>query len=100
MKIYIAGKITGDKRYKTKFAAAAKNLQAAGHVVLNPATIPQGMSNADNMRVCFAMMEAADVVLFLQDYQESKGAMLEWAWCQYVGKQTCYDLAVFGGTGR
>lgn len=100
MKIYIAGKITGDKRYKAKFAAAAKNLRAAGHVVLNPATIPQGMSNADNMRVCFAMMEAADVVLFLQDYQESKGAMLEWAWCQYVGKQTCYDLAAFGGAGR
>lgn len=99
MKIYIAGKIAGDKRYKAKFAAA-KNLQAADHVVLNPATIPQGMSNADNMRLCFAMMEAADVVLFLRDYQESQGAMLEWAWCQYVGKQTCYDLAAFGGTGK
>ena len=36
-------------------------------------------------------------VLFMQDYQDSRGAMLEWAWCQYVGKQTCYDLAVFGG---
>lgn len=51
----------------------------------------------DYMRLCFAMMEAADVVLFMQDYQDSRGAMLEWAWCQYVGKQTCYDLAVFGG---
>lgn len=27
----------------------------------------------------------------------SRGAMLEWAWCQYVGKQTCFDLAAFGG---
>lgn len=40
---------------------------------------------------------AADVVLFMQDYQDSRGAMLEWAWCQYVGKQTCFDLAAFGG---
>lgn len=51
----------------------------------------------DYMRLCFAMMEAADVVLFMQDYQDSRGAMLEWAWCQYVGKQTCFDLAAFGG---
>lgn len=27
----------------------------------------------------------------------SRGAMLELAWCQHVGKQTCFDLAAFGG---
>ena len=32
------------------------------------------------------MMEAADAVMFLPDYKESKGAMLEYAWCKYVGK--------------
>ena len=51
----------------------------------------------DYMRLCFAMMEAADVVLFMRDYQDSRGAMLEWAWCQHVGKQTCFDLVAFGG---
>lgn len=35
MKIYIAGKITGDRRYRAKFREAAKTLEAAGHVVLN-----------------------------------------------------------------
>ena len=49
------------------------------------------------MQKLAAMMEAADAVLFMQDYQDSRGAMLEWAWCQYVGKQTCFDLAAFGG---
>lgn len=73
-----------------------KKLAAAGHIVLNPATAPEGLRPVDYMRLCFAMMEAADVVLFMQDYQESRGAMLEWAWCQYVGKQTCFDLAAFG----
>lgn len=70
---------------------------AAGQIVLNPATAPEGLRPVDYMRLCFAMMEAADVVLFMQDYQDSRGAMLEWAWCQYVGKQTCFDLAAFGG---
>lgn len=31
------------------------------------------------------------------DRMEIQGAMLEWAWRQYVGKQTCFDLAAFGG---
>ena len=97
MKIYISGKITGDKHYKAKFREAEKKLKEAGHTVLNPAAQPAGLRPADYMRGCFAMMETADVVLFLHDYQDSKGAMLEWAWCQYVGKQTCYDLGVFGG---
>lgn len=22
---------------------------------------------------------------------------MEWAWRQYVGKQTCFDMAAFGG---
>lgn len=92
MKIYISGKITGDRRYKAKFREVEKKLAAAGHIVLNPATAPEGLRPVDYMRLCFAMMEAADVVLFMQDYQDSRGAMLEWAWCQYVGKQTCFDL--------
>lgn len=86
MKIYISGKITGDRRYKAKFREVEKKLAAA-----------EGLRPVDYMRLCFAMMEAADVVLFMQDYQDSRGAMLEWAWCQYVGKQTCFDLAAFGG---
>ena len=75
MKIYISGKITGDRRYKAKFREVEKKLAAAGHIVLNPATAPEGLRPVDYMRLCFAMMEAADVVLFMQDYQDSRGAM-------------------------
>lgn len=97
MKIYIAGKITGDTGYRAKFGRAEERLKKEGHIVLNPASLPEGLRTVDYMRLCFAMMEAADVVLFMQDYQDSRGAMLEWAWRQYVGKQTCFDLATFGG---
>lgn len=73
MKIYISGKITGDRRYKAKFREVEKKLAAAGHIVLNPATAPEGLRPVDYMRLCFAMMEAADVVLFMQDYCQSFG---------------------------
>ena len=86
MKIYIAGKITGDKQYKAKFGAAAKALKAAGHVVLNPATLPAGLTDADYMRIGMAMLDTADQVVFLPGYKESKGAMVEWAYCQRIGK--------------
>lgn len=95
MKIYIAGKMTGDRRYRAKFREAEKCLKDRGHVPLNPAVQPDGLAPADYMRVCFAMMETADLVLFLPDYQESKGAMLEWQWCQYTGKPVAYDLATW-----
>lgn len=88
MKIYIAGKITGDENYREKFAAAEKALRDKGHIPLNPATQPEGLRKEDYMRVCFAMLETADLVLFLEDYKESKGAMLEKAWCEYMGKMT------------
>lgn len=58
MKIYIAGKIAGDRRYRAKFREAAKALEAAGHVVLNPATLPDGLADGDYMRIALAMLEA------------------------------------------
>lgn len=60
MKIYIAGKITGDPDYRAKFADAQRQIEAQGHIVLNPATLPEGMEPKDYMRICFAMIDAAD----------------------------------------
>ena len=92
MKIYIAGKIAGDRRYRAKFREAAKALEAAGHVVLNPATLPDGLTDADYMRICMAMVDAADLAVFLPDYRESRGAMVEWAYCQRIGKDCAMYL--------
>ena len=92
MKIYIAGKIAGDRRYRAKFREAAKVLEAAGHVVLNPATLPDRLEQADYMRICLAMLDTADLAVFLPDYRESKGAMVEWAYCQRTGKECALYL--------
>ena len=88
MKAYIAGKITGESTYREKFHRAQNALEGEGFIVLNPAELPEGMLAPDHMRICFAMMECADVVAFLPDYSQSHGARLEFDWCQYTGKQT------------
>ena len=87
MKIYIAGKITGDDNYKSKFTAVQKALELEGHIVLNPAVLPQGMNNKDYMRICFAMIDTADVVHFLPDSKDSRGAQLERQYCCYTNKE-------------
>lgn len=43
---------------------------------------------ADYMRICMAMIDAADCVVFLPDAGDSAGARLERAYCEYVGKET------------
>lgn len=87
MKVYIAGKITGDPDYKAKFAEAARKLEAVGHIPLNPATLPEGMTTSDYMRICFAMIDSADAAAFLSDYTDSAGAQLELQHCRYTKKQ-------------
>ena len=88
MKVYIAGKITGDPGYRDKFAAAEIQLGRKGHIVLNPAELPEGMKPADYMRICFAMIDVADAVVFLPDAAESAGTRLEKSYCDYIRKET------------
>lgn len=86
-KVYIAGKITGDPNYREKFFCAQAKLEEAGHIVLTPATMPEGMKPEDYMRICLAMIDTADVVCFLPNWDQSLGAMLEHNWCEYTGKK-------------
>ena len=87
-KIYIAGKITGDPDYKAKFEAAAEAYKKKGYTVLCPSWMPAGMQPADYMRICFAMIDTADVVAFLPGFSKSPGARLEAEYCFYTDKST------------
>ena len=86
-KIYIAGKITGDPNYKDKFAnMESELLKMPGTVIINPAKLPQGLTPADYARICFAMIDSSDIVVFAPDYKESSGALLEMQYCRYIKK--------------
>ena len=85
-KIYISGKRTGDPNYKEKFASIQKDLESEGYIILNPAVLPQDLSNEDLMRICFAMIDTADAVAFIDGFTDSPGAMLELEYCKYTKK--------------
>ena len=77
MKVYIAGKITGDPSFKSKFAAAHRELIYKFDVVLNPAILPKGLDYEEYMAICFAMLDVADAIYLLRDYKRSPGALRE-----------------------
>lgn len=91
MKVYLAGKITGDPNYREKFAAAAKKLEEqAGVTVISPAVTPEGLKKADYMRICFAMLESADTAAFLPDWEDSPAHSLKSTGVSMWGKRWCF----------
>ena len=79
MRIYIAGKITGEPDYKEKFAAAAERLRAEGHVPVNPCTVNGEGSRTYKEWIDAGLMKlmGCDAIYMLRDWKHSKGARLE-----------------------
>lgn len=84
--IYLAGPITGVPDYRENFQRVEDKLTAEGYIVLNPAKLPAGLTNEQYMQIDLAMLSAADAVHFLPGWDNSKGATLERAYCEYIGK--------------
>lgn len=82
MKIYIAGKVTGEdpKACAAKFAAAERRLIEQGYEVVNPIEVV-GDFNADwktAMRKCIKALMDCDAIYMLPDWYVSKGAKIEY----------------------
>lgn len=87
MKVYIAGKITGNENYKAEFAEAEEKLRELGHIPLNPAVLPEGLEKADYMRICLAMLDSADAIASLLSWTRSDGAAIEMSLARYTDKK-------------
>lgn len=76
--VYLAGKITGDPFYRSKFYEAQKKLEEGGFIVVNPALLPsEGFTWEAYMRMAGAMLNECAEVCFLPDWTESRGAKFE-----------------------
>lgn len=85
-KVYIAGPMTGYDNYnRQSFNDAAVRLHISGMNPLNPAILPDGLTQGQYMDICFAMIRAADEIYLLKGYEESKGATAELAYAEKLG---------------
>lgn len=82
-RIYIAGPMTGyDNFNRESFHSAADCCKEHNAIPLNPAILPDGLTQGQYMDICFAMIRAADAIYLLSGYEESKGAMAELAYAE------------------
>lgn len=93
MRIYIAGPMTGvanDNR--DAFNQVSKSLAGRGYIVLNPATLPPGLTQYQYMDICFAMLRAADCIFLLPGWKHSAGATAEYHYAYKMAIPTFNDL--------
>ena len=97
MKIYIAGKITGDKNYKNKFKRAEKLLRSLGHSVMNPAWIAPSDDFiwTDYMQISGMMQARCNAVYFLKDWKDSEGAKIEFKRCHQLNQTAFFEDSAF-----
>lgn len=85
--IYIAGPMTGIKDHnRPLFNRVAIELTEQGHSVLNPATLPDGLSQGQYMQICLTMVEVADELVMLPGWERSEGAYIEFLTAKKSGK--------------
>lgn len=100
MKIYISGPITGVDGYLERFDLAENALVAAGYEVVNPARVnlylPESTTHAQYMEMSFVMLEMCDTVFFLEGWENSKGARMEFEYALERG----YTMTFEGGKGQ
>lgn len=93
MIIYLAGKITGDSAYKLKFKMYEKKYIAMGYTVLNPALLPQYkcLDWQDYMEMSLIMLQKAEAIVLLPDWEDSKGAIREHLYAVKNGLEVIYE---------
>lgn len=92
IKTYIAGPMSGlDNENRAAFNQLAQTLKQQGHVILNPAILPDGLEQHEYMDICFAMVRAADQLIMLKGWGNSEGATAEYYYAVKLKKTILYQ---------
>ncbi|EOQ2709603.1 DUF4406 domain-containing protein [Shigella sonnei] len=94
MRIYIAGPMTGYENFNREaFHKAEEALKREGHTVLNPAVLPDGLTQPQYMDICMAMIRCVDAIYMLKGWQRSAGAKAELALAEKLGHAVIFQEA-------
>lgn len=93
MKIFISGPMTNDPNYKEKFFKTTNYLKTKypNATILNPAILPEGLSDIEYMSIDLTMLKCCDIIYMLKGYERSKGASLEFHYAYYSNKTIIYQ---------
>lgn len=94
MIIYIAGPMTGIPDFnRAAFNEAAVQIIENGHVALNPAILPNGLTQPQYMDICCAMLRAGDAIFLLDGWSNSAGARAEKALAEKLNMQIIFQIS-------
>ena len=92
--IYLAGPFSGPllPENRRRFYDVEANVLAhwfgrVEKVILNPATLPLGLTEQDYMYIGMSMLAAADTVVMLEGWEESSGSTIEFVLAKKCGKR-------------
>ena len=89
---YVSGPMTGMKNFnKEAFDNAQIMLTEKGHVALNPAVNPLGLTYQQYMTIDFAMLAVCNAIYMLTGYERSPGAKAELAYAKSCGFEVFYE---------
>lgn len=91
--VYISGPMTGYEDFnRAAFNSAEKFIKGWGvYNVMNPAILPDGLTQAQYMDICLSMLRCCDQIYMLNGYQKSDGALCELAYAKKLGLKVVYQ---------
>ncbi|MFO6427083.1 DUF4406 domain-containing protein [Escherichia coli] len=94
VRVYIASPMTGYKNFNREaFHKAEEELKREGHTVLNPAVLPDGLTQPHYMDICMAIETLRGCDLHAEGWQRSAGAKAELALAEKLGHAVIFQEA-------